>query len=230
MTTLDIIMLGIFILSLLGYMLFLHKRKKQDRMENDLVEAMKTMSECIKNNEGLETAITKISLRKESAVSQMFTEILHEISAGMSFEQALDKRAQKSSSAFFKYFTYIVKIGSSTGEDISSMLDALSEKIWTLRHLEMELKTKTTIDIVIIQLAGIILMPLLFVFSSGAIGYTVDTISIIFLAVIAFLFSIVHYIIFNDRMHALIQVPLAMSLFYITIQFISPLIANFFVL
>jgi len=224
----DIAAIVLFIISIISYSIYLLKIRKKNKLESDLIEAMRIISQSMKNSEGLETAITKIARQNNSSVSTMFSEILDDVNSGLSFEQSIDKRSKSSNSKIFDYFSYIVKIGSSTGEDISNMLDALSEKVWSIKHLEIELRTKTTANIIIIQAIAVIIIPILFVFSSGAIGYTVDTASYVFLGTVAFIFSIIPYIIFNDKLTAALQVPLCMSILYLALRFITPVFANFF--
>jgi len=226
MILLSMISLIGFVISLLLYTIYLYVQSRKNNFEKELIEAMRIISETMKNGAGLETAVTKIS-QQPGQVSSMFKLILIDVNNGLSFVDALHKRG-KHSSRIFTYFGNVMKLGAETGEDISSMLDALSEKVWSIKHLEEEIRTKTTVPLLMLQFIAIFLIPVLFVYASGAIGYSVDVASYAFLSYIAFIFSIIDFIIFKDGMKALLSIPLFASIFGIGLTLIAPLFENFF--
>ncbi len=139
------------------YVKFLRERRRR-KFNEQLVEALGTMSNALRAGFSLNQAIESVVESGEKPIKQEFTVLLQQLRVGMSFDEALASLDRRVGSDDLTLVCTSIDIARRTGGNLTEIFDRISETIRGRMRIERRIRTLTAQG----RLQGIVvsLMPL----------------------------------------------------------------------
>jgi len=140
--------LFLILFGILGYFLpkmFLYytARKRAEKLEVQLVDALYVLANSVSAGLTLPQACEVVSKQLMPPVSQEFALLVNEIRLGVPFDKALENMAERLKSNNFDLLVTAILISRQTGGNISEIFKKLAESIKEIMRLEAKIKALT---------------------------------------------------------------------------------------
>ncbi len=118
-------------------------RKRAEKLEVQLVDALYVLANSVSAGLTLPQACEVVSKQLVPPVSQEFGLLVNEIRLGLPFDQALEQMAQRLKSNNFDLLVTAILISRQTGGNIAEIFKKLAESIKEIMRLEAKVKALT---------------------------------------------------------------------------------------
>ncbi len=123
--------------------LYYTARKRAEKLEVQLVDALYVLSNSVSAGLTLPQACEVVSKQLVPPVSQEFALLVNEIRLGVPFDKALENMAERLKSNNFDLLVTAILISRQTGGNISEIFKKLAESIKEIMRLEAKIKALT---------------------------------------------------------------------------------------
>jgi Flp pilus assembly protein TadB len=217
----------------LVYILHKLNQARYNNIENSIVEVMQYMAESLKAGNSFETVVLNISKSKSYACAGFFRKIINKANKGTSIEKAFMEEAEKTHNEILIFFSEIVSLSYSSKANIVYTLKELSAKLAEIRHLQSRIDEKASGALTMIQFTAILLLPIVFYFIAAVLNSAdtplfVDSAMKAYFLAATLLFSFMDYILFKDLKETAYMVFLGLSIYFMNVICLGPLITNLF--
>lgn len=144
------------------------KRKRAEKFDDQLVDALITVANSMKAGLTLPQAFEVVAEHMNPPISQEFDLLLKEHALGTTMDQCMDRTVKRADSDYLYIAFTATSIGQASGGNMPDILNKISETIRELSKLEKKIKAMTAQG----KMQGIVLTMLPVVF--GAIIYKMD--------------------------------------------------------
>ena len=124
-------------------MLGLLVRRRLNRLEDQLVSGVQTLSSGVRAGLNLVQAMRLIARDGPAPISQEFAHLLREYEYGVPLEQAMDKAAARIGSGDYRLLFAALRTHRERGGDLGTTLDRIAESIREIQRLEKRVRTLT---------------------------------------------------------------------------------------
>jgi tight adherence protein B len=135
---------ALFALNLPKLMLSFYKKRRLERFNNQLVEALGTMSAVLKAGGSVSQAFEHIAKQQLSPISQEFALVMQEVRVGVKFNEALENMNKRISSEDLTLMIRAIEIARQTGGNLTDVLDRIATTIYERNRINMRIKALTS--------------------------------------------------------------------------------------
>lgn len=157
--------LALVVLCLPRFILRRAVRARLDAFEQQLPDALIALSGAMRAGVSLGVALKQVVQNSEAPFSQEFGLVLREQRVGISLSEALHNLHDRMSTENVQMTTTLLRVGSSSGGSLASLLEQLSMTIRTRLHLSMKMQVLTSQGLMQAWIVGSLPAVLLFVLS-----------------------------------------------------------------
>lgn len=217
----DYYMYGLYAATAISLVLLIwHKiaSARKAELEDSMIQGMKQIAESMKSGNSFEAAMKYVSEQSHNYNSKFFKKVLKKCQEGMPVDKALLEMSKNDE--MLSYVAEIVVLTISSKGNIIASLDALSQKLWIISHLQKRVDDKASSALATLQALGIVVMPGIFYFLPGVLGLNAGVLDIymkIYLGVIMVIFSSLNYLIFRDAKEILYVLPAGILIYLLFI-------------
>lgn len=208
--------------TLVIYIVYRIYKSNETKREKDILNALRDMSLSLKH---FDETLGKLAERKDF-IGADFKKAKERIDKGEDVEKVLID-ISKNKSFLFKCLTDSLIISHRTEADISRSAFQLSEKILFLEDVKARMDSIMRTSAVLMQLIGIMLIPLMYIIMASILGFELTKASFVFMGIVAFVISSSEFIVYNNLAESLFLLPLGMSLFYFITSVVAPFMLKF---
>jgi hypothetical protein len=213
---------------------FGYKQYAKDQIESSLIKILPEMSESLNAGYSLDMTINSIALKTNLPISSEFVKIKSMMIQGIITETAFKSVAKASKN---KSFMLLAEIISSTLNNRirSGNIGNLYRRLVEIGRQENWRNEKIKSSILIVQFAGIVIIPLLFymitsIISTASSVVTVDTNLQIFFIIITPILASLNYIVFRDFKTSISVFLLGSSAIMLILTTFGPMVGKLFAL
>ena len=153
---------------------FLASRVREE-MERYLPDALKQFSSTIKAGGTYTFAIKEITTAGYGKLSKEFEKILKELREGLTLQKALNNFAERSMSKLIKRTIRIMIDAIESGGGLAKVMDSIAEDVRQVLRIQRERIAKTTMQSLLLTVAGILLAPAIFGMVIGILYFLITT-------------------------------------------------------
>jgi len=158
----------------LGYP-YLLTMQKISRIEENLPDALKQMSDTLRAGGTYEFAIREISTSGYGALSSEMDTVLRNLEEGQSFEAALNGFSDRIESTLVKRTMTIINQSIRAGAGLADVLDDVADDMKELYRIGRERKARTLMQVLFIVMAGGVVAPAIFGMVSQIISFLISS-------------------------------------------------------
>ncbi|MCF7817138.1 MAG: type II secretion system F family protein [Kiritimatiellales bacterium] len=125
------------------FVLRLMKRRRVERFNAQLSNALNGMSNALKAGFSIQQAFESIVQEKENPIAQEFGMFLQQLRVGVKFEDALDDMDRRMDSEDLTLMIQSIGIARQTGGNLTEVFDRIAETIRERRRVEGKIKSLT---------------------------------------------------------------------------------------
>ena len=158
-----IVWIGIGILAIVGYLIYIPKKRKQERikeLEDTWPDVLADLSEELRAGMGVESALDSIANRKNDRMGLMLRDAVNDMRDN-GFGIAMKNFAAKSESTMISRIVSILNVALASSGSIATTLEKISDEFWEIYMLRKERIAKTQGTANFILWGGSILCPLM---------------------------------------------------------------------
>ncbi len=151
-----------FALNLPKLLISFYKKRRLEKFNNQLIEALGTMSAVLKAGGSISQAFEHIAKQQISPISQEFALVLQEIRVGVKFNEALENMTKRIPSEDLTLMIKAIEIARQTGGNLTDVFDRIAATIHERNRINLRIKALTSQG----KIQGIVvgLMPIALVF------------------------------------------------------------------
>lgn len=209
----------VFIISLAAYVAFIIKKKSYEDSENFKINQLEKLAEYISSTGSLEKGIRQL-ISQDPASTANYNSIIKKADTGTEFEKAIYETSKESTDRFFSQIC-IMLIAVNRKND-GNMLYNSVQKIKKASQTQRSIEKGSNRNSWILQLVFCMIIPLIFYFMIGVLGFQSDIYLDFFLTTIVGLSILYQGIAFKQWNYMAIKAPIWFSLFYILYFVIAP--------
>ena len=135
-----IVWIGIGILAIVGYLIYIPKKRKQERikeLEDTWPDVLADLSEELRAGMGVESALDSIANRKNDRMGLMLRDAVNDMRDN-GFGIAMKNFAAKSESAMISRIVSILNVALASSGSIATTLEKISDEFWEIYMLRKE--------------------------------------------------------------------------------------------
>ena len=214
----------LFGISFFVYIVYMLYESRTNRFESQIIDSMLEFSRTLKTGESIETAVFKLSKRKDLA-AQAFKKILEKVKNGASMAEAFASYPSKS--PIYKYLVELVRIAETSDEDISDHMQDIAEKLQDYREIEKNMNMKTMTPVMVMQFFGVIIAPLAVYSLPSMMSLPLHNLTPYFIGVVVASFAFFDYIIYYDLKRSLFLLPVFVFGYMMVMRYLVPVAIRF---
>lgn len=147
----DISILQILLSLLVGFFipdvfLYLNYKRKQKRIEEDLLKAVIIMSNAFKSGRSIMQAVEVVSKELDGPISEEFRKMYIDLTYGLELEIAFERLANRIKLEETKYLASSLVILNKTGGNVVKVFSSIERSFFERKKLEDELKSVTALS------------------------------------------------------------------------------------
>jgi tight adherence protein B len=174
------------------------RQKRLERFNEQLVEAMQTMSNALRAGFSILQAFDMVVKENRRPISEEFGLFLHQHRLGMRFEDAMEKLSKRVGSQDLDLMINAIEIARQTGGNLTEVFDQLAGVIRERMRVEGKIKTLTAqgrLQAFIVGLMPLLLAGAMYVISPQMMtNFVFSTVGIVIIS-IGLLFEVVGYLV-----------------------------------
>lgn len=174
------------------------RRRRLERFNEQLVEAMQTMSNALRAGFSILQAFDMVVKENRRPISEEFGLFLHQHRLGMRFEEGLEKLGQRVGSQDLDLMINAIEIARQTGGNLTEVFDQLAGVIRERMRVEGKIKTLTAqgrLQAIIVGLMPLLLAGAIYMISPQMMtNFVFSTVGIVIIS-IALIFEVVGYLV-----------------------------------
>ncbi len=147
------------------------RNSRVENLESGLSDGFKHMAAVLNSGGTLINAVSDASESDYGVFSEELKYIITQMNLGRTFDDVLIETAEASGSQIFSRSAYIISDAKKSGAGLSDILKSISEDTSDLMRLKRERKSRTTMQVVFLLIAGFILSPFIFGFTISIVSY-----------------------------------------------------------
>lgn len=156
----------------LGFSIPIARRNSRTAdLEQGLPDGFKHMAAVLNSGGTLINAVSDASESDYGTFSEELKYVITQMNLGRSFDDVLIETAEASGSQVFSRSAYIISDAKKSGAGLSEILKSIAEDTSDLLRLKRERKSRTTMQVVFLLIAGFILSPFIFGFTISIVSY-----------------------------------------------------------
>ncbi|MFT4343338.1 MAG: type II secretion system F family protein [Candidatus Woesearchaeota archaeon] len=231
MNEVHIFIYSMFGLSLTVWIVYHIYASRQQSLETEIADALRTIASHMQSGISLENAIVKYVNAEKNTISHHFRKVIKLAQQGMTIDQALHEASHGKGEAIM-YVSELLTLTHTAKGDIIKSMKRIANRVGEVQFIQRRIDSKASKAITTIQFLCIIGMPALFYFLAQFLStpeYTiiVDLPMQIYLLIIAGIASLIPAIMVSDYKESMVTFPLALSIVGIYIIELGALIASF---
>ena len=147
----DVSILQILLSLLVGFFipdvfLYLNYKRKQKRIEEDLLKAVIIMSNAFKSGRSIMQAVEVVSKELDGPISEEFRKMYIDLTYGLELEIAFERLANRIKLEETKYLASSLVILNKTGGNVVKVFSSIERSFFERKKLEDELKSVTALS------------------------------------------------------------------------------------
>lgn len=147
----DVSLLQILLSLLVGFFipdffLYLNYKRKQKRIEEDLLKAVIIMSNAFKSGRSIMQAVEVVSKELDGPISEEFRKMYIDLTYGLELEIAFERLANRIKLEETKYLASSLVILNKTGGNVVKVFSSIERSFFERKKLEDELKSVTALS------------------------------------------------------------------------------------
>lgn len=150
---------------MIGYPYF-KAMQRISRIEEDLPDALRQMSDTLRSGGTYEYALREIANSITGPLKKELFEVLRKLDEGDNFENSLMSLSRNVDSKLVKRTVTIIIESVAAGAGLATILDEIAEDMRETHRLGVERKSRTMIQVIFMFTAGALVAPLIFGFVS----------------------------------------------------------------
>lgn len=206
-------------------------RSRISRLDSALIDSLDAIAAELDRKASLESAVKKASDLPNKA-GPLFKEIILTSLKGVTFEDALNQSRATAKSRTFAYICELLATAYRSKANAAPSLKELGKKLWQIQHLEQTITSKSAGPIMILQILGVFLLPLIYYFLATLLQTeTLNTVALvtspvftIYLGIVALAMAGIDLWVFRDLRETLWFLPVAASFFFFVMVKAGPYI------
>ncbi|VVB70312.1 Type II secretion system (T2SS), protein F [uncultured archaeon] len=147
------------------------RNSRIENLEAGLPDGFKHMAAVLNSGGTLINAISDASESDYGVFSEELKYVISQMNLGRSFDDVLIETAEASDSQVFSRSAYIISDAKKSGAGLSDILKSIAEDTSDVLRLKRERKSRTTMQVVFLLIAGFILSPFIFGFTISIVSY-----------------------------------------------------------
>ncbi|MDD2435219.1 MAG: type II secretion system F family protein [Bacilli bacterium] len=159
------LLIGFFLPDLLYWIKY---RLYQNKIENDLLQAIIVMNNAFKSGRSIIQAIDLVSVELDGAIADEFKKMSLELSLGLELEVVFNRFAERIQVEEVSYLTASLSILNKTGGNIVNIFFSIEKSLFNRKQLKLELASLTGSSKLLVYV--LFLVPILFVIFVGVIN------------------------------------------------------------
>ncbi|MCX7824064.1 MAG: type II secretion system F family protein [Verrucomicrobiae bacterium] len=174
------------------------RQKRLERFNEQLVEAMQTMSNALRAGFSILQAFDMVVKENRRPISEEFGLFLHQHRLGMRFEEALEKLSQRVGSQDLDLMINAIEIARQTGGNLTEVFDQLAGVIRERMRVEGKIRTLTAqgrLQAIIVGLMPLLLAGAMYMISPQMMTRFVFSTAGIVIISIGLIFEVVGYLV-----------------------------------
>ncbi len=145
---------------------YLKSQQRIEKIEDDLPDALRQMSDTLKSGGTYEYALREIANTEFGPLKKEVQEVLRRLEDGENFENSLKALANNVNSRIVKRTVTIIVDSVAAGAGLAGVLDQIAEDVREMHKIEKERKSKTVLQVIFMFTAGGLIAPMIFGFVS----------------------------------------------------------------
>ena len=157
------IWLGCGVLGLIGGMIYIHQKRKQERiteLENAWPDVLADLAEELRAGMGVESALDAIANSRKDQMGLRLRDAVNDMRDN-GFGKAMTNFAKKSESPMISRIVSILNVALASSGSIATTLEKISDEFWDIYMLKKERLVKTQSSANFILWGGAILCPIM---------------------------------------------------------------------
>ena len=219
MAELSTIMIYVFAASLVAYIAIFFSRKIGADNEDTKIIQLEKIAQYFSATGSLDKAIRQIIAEQPSS-TQDFAKIAQKIDSGIQIENAIQQAAAEAKDEFFSK-TSVLMIDSLRKNDANLLYQSV-QKIKEVSGLQNMINSKSELAASMLQFVFAVIMPFIYFFLIGTLGFTADRYLTGLLAMTVLASAIFQGIALRQWLSAIVKVPLLFSVFYLIYFVLAP--------
>jgi tight adherence protein B len=119
------------------------KKKRKNRLEGQLIEAIGVLSNALKAGHSFQSAMSNIATDMEAPISEEFGRVFKETQRGMTLEESMNRMVERTDSDDLDMLCTAIIIQRKVGGNLAEVLEKISGTIQSRISLRKEIKTRT---------------------------------------------------------------------------------------
>lgn len=148
---------------MLGYP-YIKAIQRVDRIEENLPDALKQMSDTLKSGGTVEFALREVAYSEYGPLKKELLEILRKLEEGENFSNALMTLSENVDSRTVNRTVTIIIDSIKAGAGLAEILDEISDDVRETHKIGRERKTRTLLQVIFMTAAGGVVAPMIFGF------------------------------------------------------------------
>ena len=195
MADMSSIMIYVLVASLIGYVAIAVKKSSQNYAEEIKIKLLEKIAQYFASSQSLEKALRQIVAEMPNATSD-YAKIIQKIDSGLDIENAISQAANEIGDDFFSKMCDML-IAANRKNDAGLLFNSV-QKIEEASELQHKISSGAGIVSWTFQFVFVIIMPLIYFFMAGMLGFTADIYLNAFLIVIVVCSALVQGVVFKQ--------------------------------
>ncbi|MBI4210522.1 MAG: type II secretion system F family protein [Candidatus Diapherotrites archaeon] len=150
---------------LIGYP-YIAALSRIDKIEEDLPDALRQMSDTLRSGGTYEYALKEIAAAEYGPLKKEMTNVLRKLEEGENFENSLLTLSENIDSRLVKRTVRIIIDSVAAGAGLASVLEEISEDARETHRIHKERRSRTVLQVIFMFVAGGLIAPMIFGFVS----------------------------------------------------------------
>lgn len=146
------------------------RAKRLDRMQDDIPEALKSLSDCLQAGLSLQQGFRRVAEDIKGPVGALFMRAAHRLESGCPASQALEVFREEGGSSELAFVSVVLDVQHLTGGSVGALIDTARESVQERIGLSRDLRVKTAqarLSAQVVSAMPFVLMALLSLMSEG---------------------------------------------------------------
>lgn len=202
---------------------------KKEKLDSSLYNTIRTISNASIIGEAIESAVKRVSEMHHETSSRIFLFVLARINEGKSFAQSMRLASKRFNSDLLKPISMVLIEAEKSGAEVNKILNDYLKKVWKLKNYEKYAIESTKGNIHVLIIMCLFILPTVFYFYPSIMEeITIFPYSYYFFAGYGIILALYNYLIYDDHIGTLINIPLYASIPLLIPSAIEKLVMLFF--